>query len=75
MLLTQVQYVKESYDRRFAIVDAGMHTLMRPALYDAVHPVVAVRNPDTADLVATDLVGPFVKAQTFSPNKSTYLVI
>ena len=62
VLLTQVQYVKESYDRRFAIVDAGMHTLMRPALYDAVHPVVAVRNPDTADLVATDLVGPICES-------------
>jgi len=62
VLLTQVQYVKESYDRRFAIVDAGMHTLMRPALYDAVHPVVAVRNPDSDNMVPTDLVGPICES-------------
>lgn len=36
-LLTQVIYVKNGVNRRFAIVDAGMNDLIRPALYQARH--------------------------------------
>jgi diaminopimelate decarboxylase len=37
LLLARVQYVKIAGDRRFAIIDAGMHTLLRPSHYDAFH--------------------------------------
>ena len=37
ILLTRVLYTKESGDRRFVIVDAGMTDLLRPALYQAYH--------------------------------------
>ncbi|HYE03821.1 MAG TPA: diaminopimelate decarboxylase [Phycisphaerales bacterium] len=37
VLLTRVLYVKESGGRKFVVCDAGMHTLIRPALYDAFH--------------------------------------
>ena len=37
ILLTRVQYVKHSGCKRFIIVDAGMHTLIRPALYGSFH--------------------------------------
>lgn len=37
VLLTRVQYVKGTVQKKFVIVDAGMHTLIRPALYDAFH--------------------------------------
>ncbi len=39
VMVTQVQYVKESTSaaKRFVIVDAGMHNLVRPAMYDAFH--------------------------------------
>ena len=43
VLLTTVQYLKRSGRRTFAILDAGMTDLIRPALYQARHPVVPVR--------------------------------
>ena len=70
LLLTRVQYVKDAGDRRFAIVDAGMHTLLRPSHYDAFHfiwpcspaggaiPTDRSRNPDLPDLTSYDVVGP-----------------
>ena len=37
VLVSRVQYVKEGREKRFVICDAGMHTLLRPALYGAFH--------------------------------------
>ena len=37
ILLTEVLYIKQSGDKKFAIVDAGMNDLIRPAFYDAFH--------------------------------------
>ena len=48
---------KEDEGERFLIVDAAMNDLVRPAMYDARHEVVAVRSPDTPDLRG-HLVGP-----------------
>jgi len=42
-LLTRVEYVKHGAERNFAVVDAAMNDLLRPALYDAFHDVVPVR--------------------------------
>ena len=46
VLLTRVTYLKRGGARDFAIVDAAMNDLLRPALYDAWHPVAAVRPRD-----------------------------
>ena len=43
LLLTRVEYLKRGTERNFAIVDAAMNDLLRPALYDAWHGVCAVR--------------------------------
>ncbi|MBI4756933.1 MAG: diaminopimelate decarboxylase [Betaproteobacteria bacterium] len=43
VLLTRVEYLKHGQEKDFAIVDAAMNDLMRPALYDAWHDIVAVR--------------------------------
>lgn len=37
ILLARVQYIKDAGEHRFAILDAGMHTLLRPSHYDAFH--------------------------------------
>lgn len=37
ILLTTVEYIKQGWNRKIAIVDGGMNTLIRPAMYDAVH--------------------------------------
>ncbi len=59
VLVTRVLYVKHGATRRFAIVDAAMNDLIRPALYDAYHAIVPVTEPlaGTA-IVETDVVGP-----------------
>ncbi len=59
LLATRVIYIKESGARRFLIVDAAMNDLLRPALYDAHHPVLPVREPKAgAGLAPADVVGP-----------------
>jgi diaminopimelate decarboxylase len=57
-LLTRVLYIKENPGRRFVIVDAGMNDLLRPALYDSYHEIVAVKNAAGAELSPVDVVGP-----------------
>jgi diaminopimelate decarboxylase len=42
VLLTRVEYIKSGESKNFAIVDAAMNDLMRPALYDAWHDIVPV---------------------------------
>lgn len=59
ILVSRVIYVKETATRRFVILDAGMNDLLRPAMYDARHEIVPVReaSPDTPRLLY-DVVGP-----------------
>jgi diaminopimelate decarboxylase len=57
ILLTEVQYLKHGADKNFAIVDAAMNDLVRPAMYEAWHgvqPVVQRPEPTTT----YDVVGP-----------------
>ncbi len=42
VLLTKVEYIKHGEEKHFAIVDAAMNDLMRPALYDAWHEILPV---------------------------------
>ncbi len=55
-LITRVLYVKEGQKKKFAIVDAGMNDLIRPALYHAYHKIENI----TSDLATEkyDVVGP-----------------
>ncbi len=51
VLLTRVEYLKHGEEKNFAIVDAAMNDLMRPALYDAYHevmPVVRAPSPQSS---------------------------
>ena len=43
VLLTRVLFRKKTPSKRFLIVDAGMNDLLRPALYEAHHDIVAVK--------------------------------
>ena len=59
VLLTRVIAVKQAGERRWAIVDAAMNDLMRPALYDAWHAIEPVAEPAPgAVTVETDVAGP-----------------
>ncbi|HEY8606931.1 MAG TPA: diaminopimelate decarboxylase [Noviherbaspirillum sp.] len=57
VLLTEVEYLKHGEAKNFAIVDAAMNDLMRPAMYEAWHGVQPVRQREGATLVY-DIVGP-----------------
>src|SRR5260370_9390047 len=45
VLLTRVRYIKRTGEKKFAIVDAGMNDLIRPALYHSYHEIVLVEEP------------------------------
>ena len=57
LLLTRVEYLKPGPVKNFAIVDAAMNDLMRPALYEAYHEVLPVV-PRMGDAQWYDVVGP-----------------
>ena len=64
VLLTQVNYLKPGAEKSFAIVDAAMNDLLRPALYDAWHDVLPVRPRNTHSTV-WQLVGPVCESADF----------
>lgn len=58
ILVTQIIYIKNSDNKDFAIVDAGMNDLIRPSLYDAYHEIIPVNKTDNKFKRAYDVVGP-----------------
>jgi diaminopimelate decarboxylase len=64
VLLTKVEYLKMSEAKNFAIVDAAMNDLMRPALYDAYHDIVAVK-PRAGEATNYEIVGPVCESGDF----------
>ncbi len=64
VLLTTVEYLKPGEAKNFAIVDAAMNDLMRPALYDAHHEIRAVR-PRAGAQTCYEIVGPVCESGDF----------
>jgi len=59
VMVSRVLYVKQGEAKTFLILDAGMNDLLRPALYDAHHEIVSVREPAAAHpRHRYDVVGP-----------------
>ena len=77
ILLAKVLYIKESGEKKFVIVDAGMNDLIRPPLYEAFHfiwpekveprfaSVKRSRNIDIKGLEFVDIVGPICEGADF----------
>jgi diaminopimelate decarboxylase len=65
VLLTRVRYIKQTGQKKFAIVDAGMNDLIRPALYQSYHEIVPVREPESASREPIDVVGPVCESGDF----------
>ena len=65
ILLTRVVYLKRRAERAFALVDAGMNDLLRPALYAAWHDILPCRRDSDADEVVYDVVGPVCETADF----------
>ena len=71
LLLTRVEVLKHGEEKHFAVVDAAMNDLMRPALYDAWHDIARVGADDTAtgakmrDAMTYEIVGPVCESGDF----------
>lgn len=72
ILLSEMLYVKQGEDRLFYIVDAAMNDLLRPAMYDAFHAILPVKEPGTTKTVEADFVGPVCETgDTFAKKRKT----
>jgi diaminopimelate decarboxylase len=72
VLLTRVRFIKKSGAKKFAIVDAGMNDLIRPALYHSYHEIVPVEEQSTIKSRSMskraqkiDIVGPVCESGDF----------
>lgn len=75
ILLTQVQVIKENGDKRFAVVDAAMNDMLRPALYDAwmdINPIEIISDRTEADY---DVVGPVCETGDFLAKDRTLAIV
>jgi diaminopimelate decarboxylase len=64
VLLTRVEYLKHGEEKNFAIVDAAMNDLMRPALYDAYHDILPVKRENHVRQ-SYEVVGPICETGDF----------
>ncbi len=64
VLLTRIEYLKHGEEKNFAIVDAAMNDLMRPALYDAYHAILPVHKRGRATQ-QYEVVGPICETGDF----------
>ena len=64
LLVTQIQYIKESESKNFMIVDASMSELIRPPLYNAFHKITPILKRDKSHK-KYDIVGPVCESADF----------
>ena len=75
ILLTQVQVIKKNGDKNFAVVDAAMNDMLRPALYDAwmdINPIEIISDRTEADY---DVVGPVCETGDFLAKDRTLAIV
>ena len=65
ILVTRVEYLKPTEHKNFAIVDAAMNDLVRPALYGAWQEIIPVKKDSTAPELVWDIVGPVCETGDF----------
>lgn len=65
ILVTKVEYIKSNESRHFAIVDAGMNDMIRPALYQAYMNIIEVDRTLVREKQIYDVVGPICETSDF----------
>lgn len=65
ILVTKVEYIKTNESHNFAIVDAGMNDMIRPALYEAYMNIVEVDRTLSRKKAVYDVVGPICETSDF----------
>jgi diaminopimelate decarboxylase len=71
ILVTQVEYLKPTAHRNFAIVDAAMNDLVRPSLYSAWQNIIPVKKQSQAPEMRWDIVGPVCETGDFLGKERT----
>ena len=74
-LLSRVLYVKKNGSKTFVITDAGMNDLIRPALYQAHHEILPVKQPAGKSSLTADIVGPVCESGDFFARDRTLPVV
>ena len=64
-MLTQVEFIKQGEEKNFAIVDAAMNDLLRPALYSAWQDIIPVQPREGGESKIYDVVGPVCETGDF----------
>lgn len=65
ILVTEVEFIKTNQERNFALVDAAMNDLIRPALYQAWQKIIPVTPNNTLESKVYDIVGPVCETGDF----------
>ncbi len=65
ILVTKVEYLKSNEDFNFAIVDAGMNDMIRPALYQAYMEIIEADRSLDREAKVYDVVGPICETSDF----------
>ena len=65
ILLTRVEYIKDTSVHKFSVVDAAMNDLIRPALYQAWHTILPLVDKSDANSCEYDVVGPVCESGDF----------
>ena len=75
VLLTRVEYLKHGDHRNFAVVDAGMNDLLRPALYQGFHEIVPLQEQGSTSCPRVyDVVGPVCESADFLGHKRSLAI-
>ena len=75
ILVSKIQYIKNSISKSFVIIDAGMNDFMRPALYGAYHSIVPLIKSKSQSMKNLEFVGPICETSCkFSSYKKYYRI-
>ena len=75
ILVSKIQYIKNSNSKSFVIIDAGMNDFMRPALYGAYHSIVPLIKSKGRSMKNLEFVGPICETSCkFSSYKKYYKI-
>ncbi len=72
VLLTKVIYIKNSLNKKFIIIDAGMNDLIRPALYNVTHDIIPLNKKKSKNFCSHDFVGPICETSDRFLKKNKY---
>ena len=72
ILIAKIIYIKKNNNKSFIILDAGMNDLLRPALYNAQHPIVPIKKANKLIKGNIEFVGPICESSDIFLNKKNF---